>query len=90
MLFINLASLSDSIFINNIFFFTASFNSSSVFPTPEKTILFGLMPAFIALRSSPAETTSAPAPSFPSIFSIDKFVLALVAKQIRGSTLLKL
>jgi len=47
------------------------------------------MPAFKALRSSPPETTSAPAPNLPSILIIDKFVLALVAKQIRGFVLLK-
>ena len=89
ILFSNLASLSDSIFINNIFFRIASFSSSSVFPTPEKTILLGLMPAFKAFKSSPPDTTSAPAPNLPSILIIDKFELALVAKQIRGLVLLK-
>ena len=48
------------------------------------------MPALIALRSSPPETTSTPAPNFPSILIIDKFVLAFAAKQIRGFVFLKL
>ena len=66
----------------------AIFNSSSVLPTPEKTILYGLIPALVAFSSSPPETTSTPEPNFASIFNIVKFVLALAAKQISGLTLL--
>ena len=58
--------------------------SSSVLPTPEKTILFGLIPALIALSNSPPDTTSAPAPSLPNNLRIDKLELALAAKQIIG------
>ena len=60
ILFINLASLSDSILISNTPFFIASRNSLSVLPTPEKTIFFGLILAFKAFKSSPSDTTSAP------------------------------
>jgi len=38
--------------------------SSSVFPIPEKTIFFGLIPALVAFNNSPTETTSAPEPIF--------------------------
>ena len=65
-LFTNLASLSDSQLINNIFLLIAILSSSSVLPTPEKTILLGLIPAFKAFNNSPPETTSAPAPNLPS------------------------
>ena len=62
----------------------AIFNSSSVLPTPEKTIFFGLIPAFRAFNSSPPETTSAPAPNLPRIRSIFKLLLDFAAKQIKG------
>ena len=57
-------SLSDSALIRSTLFFIASLISSSVFPIPEKTIFFGLIPAFIAFNSSPIDTTSAPEPIF--------------------------
>ena len=44
--------------MSSIFLFIAKFNSLS-FPTPENTILFGFIPAFKAIISSPKETTSA-------------------------------
>jgi hypothetical protein len=43
--------------------FTAAWISSSRFPTPEKTIRRGEIPARRHLSSSPPETTSAPIPS---------------------------
>ena len=46
------------------------------FPTPEKTILFGLIPDLIALSNSPPETTSAPDPSFFNTFNTPKFEFA--------------
>ena len=46
ILSISFASLSDSQLISKIFLFIAISSSSSVLPTPEKTILFDLMPAF--------------------------------------------
>ena len=49
----------------------------------EKPILLGLMPAFKAFNNSPPETTSAPAPSLPSIRSIFKLLLDFAAKQIK-------
>ena len=79
-----MASLSDSQFINNIFLLIAIFNSSSVLPTPEKTILFALIPAFKAFSSSPIETTSVPAPNFPRDLRIDKLLLDFAAKQTNG------
>ena len=84
ILLIILASLSDSQFINNIFLLIAIFNSSSVLPTPEKTILFALIPAFKAFSNSPIETTSVPAPNFPRDLRIDKLLLDFAAKQING------
>ena len=82
--FITLASLSDSIFINKIFFLIASSISSRIFPTPEKTIFLPLIPAFIAFSSSPAETTSAPDPSFFSSFSKVILELDLTEKHTKG------
>ena len=89
ILLINFASLSDSIFISNIFFFIAKISSSSVFPTPEKTIFFGLIPAFKAIFNSPIDTTSAPQPSLFKFFKISKFEFDLTEKQIKGLILLK-
>ena len=60
----------DATFINKIFFLIANLISSSVLPTPEKTILFGLIPDLIALSNSPPETTSAPDPIFFKTFKI--------------------
>ena len=67
----------------------AKFNSLEVFPTPENTILFGFIPAFNAIISSPKETTSAPKPNF--LISLIKLtlVLDLTAKQINGEKDLK-
>ena len=42
------------------------------------------MPAFKAFKSSPPETTSAPAPNLPSILSISKLLLDFAAKQTKG------
>ena len=70
ILLINIASFSDSTFINKIFFLIAILISSSVLPTPEKTILLGFIPDLIALSNSPPETTSAPDPIFFKIFKI--------------------
>ena len=82
-----LISLSDSELISKIFLFIAYSNSLSVFPTPEKTIFFGLMPALIANINSPLETTSAPSPKFFISLIKFKFVLDLIAKQTRGENL---
>ena len=57
---INVISFVDSAFIDKMFFLIANLISSTVLPTPEKTILFGLIPAFKANFSSPTDTTSAP------------------------------
>ena len=46
---------------------SAKASSRAVLPTPEKTIFSGGMPAASARRSSPSETTSAPAPSRASV-----------------------
>ena len=56
-----------------MFFFIAKRSSSSVFPTPEKTILLGLIPDFKAFNNSPPETTSAPEPIFFKILNISIF-----------------
>ena len=81
---INLASFSDSTFINKIFFFIASLSSVSLFPTPENTILLGFIPAFKTFNNSPAETTSAPHCCSFKTFKIDKFELDFTEKQTRG------
>ena len=56
-------SSSDSILIENIPALMASLISSSVLPTPEKTISSGFAPASKHLLSSLPETTSKPLPS---------------------------
>ena len=54
-------------------------------PIPEKTIFFGLIPAFIAFNSSPPETTSAPDPIFFNSLSKDvRFELDFTEKHIKG------
>ena len=75
--------------MSSIFLFIAKFNSLEVFPTPENTILFGFIPAFMAIMSSPKETTSAPKPNF--LISLIKLTLVfdLTAKQIKGEKDLK-
>ena len=80
--FTNFASLSDSQLINKIFLLIAIFNSSSVLPTPEKTIFFGFIPALRAFNSSPPDTTSAPAPSLPKTLKIFVLLLDFAAKHI--------
>ena len=90
ILFTSFASLSDSQLISKIFLFIAIFSSSSVLPTPEKTILLALIPAFNAFNNSPPETTSAPAPNFPKILSIATLLFDLAAKQTSGLVFLKL
>ena len=62
-----------------MFFLIANLISSSVLPTPEKTILFGLIPAFKANFSSPTDTTSAPRLFFFNSLRILKFEFALTA-----------
>ena len=89
ILSISFASLSDSQLISKIFLFIAISSSSSVLPTPEKTILFDLIPAFKAFNNSPTETTSAPAPSFPKILSMETLLFDLAAKQTIGFVFLK-
>ena len=51
---------------------------------PEKTIFFELMPAFLAFRSSPIETTSAPEPIFLSSFSRKRLAFDFTEKHIIG------
>jgi len=84
ILLISLASLSDSILINKIFFFIANLISSLVFPIPEKTIFLGLILAFKAFNNSPAETTSAPEPIFFNSLSKFIFELDLTEKHTSG------
>ena len=89
ILSISFASLSDSQLISKIFLLIAILNSSSLLPTPENTILFGLIPAFKAFNNSPPETTSVPAPNFPKVFKMETLLFDLAAKQIRGFVFLK-
>ena len=89
ILFINNASLSDSILISKTLFLIANLNSLSVFPTPEKTIFFGLILAFNAFNNSPSDTTSAPDPNLPNSVKIETFELDLTEKQTRGLNFLK-
>ena len=63
-------------------------SSSSVLPTPEKTIFDGFIPDLRAAESSPIETTSAPHPSFLSSLRIFIFELDFTEKQIKGLLLL--
>ena len=88
ILLIRLASFIDSILINSTPFLIASFISSSVFPTPEKTIFLTLIPAFIAFNISPAETTSAPDPIFFNSLSKVMLELDLTEKQTKGLAVL--
>src|SRR4029079_9215742 len=53
--------------------------SSSVLPTPEKTILSGATPAATARRYSPPETTSAPSPALARVAITALLGLALTA-----------
>ena len=53
-------------------------------PTPEKTIFFGLIPAFKAFIISPIDTTSAPQPIFFISLSKLTFEFDFTAKQIKG------
>ena len=89
ILFITFISSSDSALISNIFLSMAKLISSLVLPTPEKTILFGLIPALRALNNSPFETTSAPRPNFLIILKIYKLLFDFTEKHINGSILLK-
>ena len=82
-------SLSDSEFISNIFFSIANLSSLSVFPTPENTIFFLLIPALSASISSPFDTTSAPSPNFFISLIKLRFVFDLIAKQTNGENFLK-
>ena len=81
---INFISFSDSALIRKIFLSIAKLISSDVFPTPEKTILLGEIPAFRDVISSPFETTSAPKLFFFKIFKISKLLFAFIEKQISG------
>ena len=62
----------------------AKVSSSLVFPTPEKTIFFTSIPAFIAFINSPPETTSAPDPIFFNSLSKVILELDLTEKHIKG------
>jgi len=53
--------------------------SAAVLPTPEKTQRAAGTPAARARRSSPSETTSAPAPRSPSVRTTARFELAFSA-----------
>ena len=64
---------------------SAKIISSSVLPTPEKTMLLAGIPDSRARLSSPPETMSAPEPSFARILTSSLFGFDLSAKQIRGS-----
>ena len=75
--------------MSNIFLSMAKLISSLVLPTPEKTILFGLIPALRALNNSPFETTSAPRPNLLIILKIYKLLFDFTEKHINGSILLK-
>ena len=90
ILLIKKSSLSDSTLINNIFFSIAYLSSASVLPTPEKTILLGLIPDFNAFTNSPFETTSAPILNFLISLRIFLLELDLTEKQINGFIPLKL
>ena len=86
---ISIISLFDSAFINKIFLFIANLSSSTVFPTPEKTIFSGFILAFKALINSPFETTSAPKPNLLIWLKIFKLELDFTEKQIKGFIVLK-
>ena len=69
----------DSILIDKISFSIANVISSSVFATPENTILFLSAPARRHLLSSFPDTTSKPEPRSDNNFNICKFEFALTA-----------
>jgi hypothetical protein len=75
--------------IKSIFLLIAKLISSEVLPTPEKTILLGLIPALSAFINSPKDTTSAPRPNFAISLIKFTFVFDLIAKQIKGEKALK-
>ena len=89
ILLIALISASDSALIKRIPLLIAKSNSSSVLPTPEKTIFFGEIPALRAIFNSPIETTSAPEPSFFNSEISFKFEFDFTEKQIIGLIFLK-
>ena len=89
ILLIALISASDSALIKRILFLIAKSNSSSVLPTPEKTIFFVEIPALRAIFNSPIETTSAPEPSFFNSEISFKFEFDFTEKQIIGLIFLK-
>ena len=84
ILLIRFTSLSDSTLIKSTFFLIAILISSSVLPTPEKTIFFALIPAFVAFNNSPTDTTSAPEPIFFNSFNKVRFEFDFIEKQIIG------
>lgn len=67
------SSASDSTVRKRIRLRSAAAISSSVFPTPAKTIFSGPTPVARARRSSPPETMSKPAPAFARVFSTARF-----------------
>ena len=69
-------SSNDSTLKHIIFFSKANLISSSVLPTPEKTVFEGSPPASITLNNSPAETISNPELSFARRESIERLELA--------------
>ena len=73
-----------SFLLQIVYFFIAILISSSVFPTPEKTILLALIPALVAFSNSPADTTSAPDPIFFNSLSKFIFEFDFTEKHISG------
>jgi len=58
---------------------SADSSSAAVLPTPEKMMRSGGTPAASALRNSPSETTSAPAPSAAKVRITARLPFALTA-----------
>ena len=82
-----LSSFSDSMLIEKIFSFRASWISALVFPTPENTMFFGSAPAKRHRLSSLPDTTSNPDPISFKSFRILILELDLTAKQTLSSCL---
>ena len=69
----------DSTLIIKIRAFSAAAISSSVLPTPEKTILPGLAPALRQRLNSPTDTMSKPEPSEANNLRMLRFDSAFIA-----------
>jgi hypothetical protein len=70
------SSGSDSTFKSRMSFSSANRISSSVLPTPAKTVFFGSPPALRTRKSSPPETTSNPLPCSCMSRRIERLELA--------------